>query len=199
MYTLSQLTEKIQKELEKQGHSPGVIDGLYGYNTANALIDLLDIDLACQTPPKPTAPPPWLDLALNEIGITEVPGPNHHNQRILAYHSVTSLNARQDEVPWCSSFACWVMEQAGYISTRSAAARSWLGWGQKLEQPEIGCIAVFARGQNPRSGHVGFYTGQGSKPNTCQLVSGNMSNQVTQQDYSLRRFLGWRWPLEVTP
>jgi len=70
----------------------------------------------------------WMSIAEAELGTAEVAG-TARNQRIIAYHSATSLEAKSDEVPWCSSFVNWVMRQAGYTSTNSALARSWLGWG----------------------------------------------------------------------
>ena len=41
----------------------------------------------------------WFDIARDELGTDEIPGPVH-NERILEYHSTTTLNASDDETPW---------------------------------------------------------------------------------------------------
>lgn len=45
----------------------------------------------------------WMAIAEAELGTAEVAG-TARNQRIIAYHSATSLEAKSDELPWCSSF-----------------------------------------------------------------------------------------------
>jgi uncharacterized protein (TIGR02594 family) len=134
----------------------------------------------------------WLEIAKKEIGVKEVPG-SGNNDRILQYHRATSLKATQDSVPWCSSFVCWVMERAGYVSTRSARARSWEHWGEALTEPKEGAIAVLWR-KNPQSGagHVGWYCGE--KDGKIKLLGGNQNNSVNYSWYPKERVLSYRWP-----
>src|SRR5512138_3265083 len=122
----------------------------------------------------------------------EVAG-RRHNARILEYHSATRLRATEDEVAWCSSFACWCMEQAGVPSTRSAAARSWLEWGEPLDAPRPGAVAVFTRGANPNQGHMGFVIGA-EATGDIWLLGGNQDNAVSVKLYPRGRLLGLRWP-----
>lgn len=137
--------------------------------------------------------PKWLTVALGEVGTSEVPG-NNHNPRIVEYHKATTLKATQDEVPWCASYLCWCLEQAGVNSTASAAARSYLKWGQSLtlDNWKLGAVAVFSRGANPASGHVGFvldfYGGM------LDIISGNHSNRVRISKFGTAGLLGLRWP-----
>jgi uncharacterized protein (TIGR02594 family) len=137
--------------------------------------------------------PDWLLRARREIGVKERAGAAHH-PRILEYHAATRLQAEADEVAWCSAFACWVMEQSGIASTRSAAARSWLTWGQRLLVPTPGCIVVLERPtpDNPHSGHVAFYVGQ--QDGKLLLLGGNQANQVCVRPYDESRVVGYRWP-----
>ena len=79
-----------------------------------------------------TATDSWMDIARNELGQNEIAG-SRDNPRIVDYHGSTSLNASDDETPWCASFVNWVMEQAGIEGTDSAAAMSWADWGQSSE------------------------------------------------------------------
>ncbi len=141
--------------------------------------------------PKPSATP-WVDVAKAEIGVKEVAG-SKHNPRIVEYHQTTSLKAKDDETAWCSSFANWVMKQAGETGTNSAAARSWLNWGKKIDKPVPGAIVVFWRGSpTGTQGHVGFYMGE--EGNNILVLGGNQSNGVNISKYSKSQLLGYRMP-----
>ena len=136
--------------------------------------------------------PEWLRIAEKERGTMEIVGPGEHNPRILDYHSATSLKATDDETPWCSAFVCWVMEQAGYRSTRSAAALSWLRWGKVLPGPQVGAIVVFRRG-NAWQGHAGFIYNH-SDDELIAVLGGNQSNRVNVTPYKRSKVAGYRWP-----
>ena len=136
--------------------------------------------------------PPWLTIAINEIGQKEVKG-SKNNPKILEYHLATSLKASSDEVPWCSSFVNWCFRQIGIKGTGSAAARSWINWGQILTSPKCGCVVVFSRGDNNESGHVGFYID--TLPNgRINVLAGNQKDMVCIESFSTERLLGYRWP-----
>lgn len=104
--------------------------------------------------------------AKKEIGIREILGIKH-NKRILEYHQATSLKASEDEVPWCASFANFILKQCGISGTYSAMARSFLNFGQSIIKNRdfdtmrmrsfLGAILVFKRGNNPIFGHVCFF------------------------------------------
>src|SRR5262245_57365564 len=101
--------------------------------------------------------PRWLTIARAEMGVAEYPH-GSSNPRITRYHAGTNIEGYDDKVSWCSSFINWTLEQAGIAGTGSALARSWLDWGQLLEHPAPGCVAVLWRDE-PQSwkGHVGYY------------------------------------------
>ena len=140
--------------------------------------------------------PKWLEIARKELGQAEIKG-SKHNPRIIDYHFATSLKATEDEVPWCSSFANWCMKQAMIKGTGSAAARSWLEWGHKVEKPVPGTICIFRRGSDPKSGHVGFYVGEDD--HTISLLGGNQGDRVSVAKYKKSELLGYRWPFPVLP
>lgn len=128
-----------------------------------------------------------MDIANNERGVKEVVG-NTHNPRIIAYHATTTLKATTDEVPWCSSFLNWVMKEAKYPLTRSAAAVSWATYGQPCEL-QLGCIVVFRR----RGGnHVGLCVG--FTPTHIMVLGGNQANEVNVRPYPRADFIGARLP-----
>lgn len=132
----------------------------------------------------------WFLIAQKEVGIVETPGPKN-NPKILKYHQATTLKATADEVPWCSSFVSWCLEESKHKSTKSAWARSYLNWGKKLDKPVLGCIVVFSRGDN--SGHVGFFVSQTST--SILVLGGNQDDQVKYKYYPKARLLGYRWPI----
>lgn len=136
--------------------------------------------------------PRWMTIALAEKGQAEIAGPKA-NPRIVEYAAATSLKATTDEVPWCSSFVNWVMGQAGISGTGSAAARSWLDWGQALDGPKIGAVVVFSRGDDPAAGHVGYVYGEGIT--TLDVLGGNQHDMVGVSRYPKEKVLGYRWPI----
>lgn len=136
---------------------------------------------------------PWMPIALAELGVREVPGPAV-NARIALYQSSSELDrnlAADDERPWCSDFVGWCVEHAGFAGTNSAAARSWLDWGQPLTIPRRGCITILARGAT--GGHVGFFVSS-PEPHQLRLLGGNQGDQVSLADFDRVRLLGYRVP-----
>lgn len=150
---------------------------------------------AAPAQPKPAAPaaapaagePPWLTVARGELGVRERRG--GETARIIEYHAATTLRATEDEVPWCSSYVNWCIQRAGLTGTNSAAARSWMTWGQPLMVPRPGAIAVFTR---DGGGHVAFFLSDGG--NAVKVLGGNQSDEVRVSSYPKARLLGYRWP-----
>ena len=142
--------------------------------------------------------PLWAEIAFRELlaGVEEIPGHVHH-LRILDYHATTSLKASADEVPWCSAGLNWVMRMAGLRGTDSAAARSWMGWGNEIMAPRPGCVAVLWRGErHGERGHVGLWLADaGSR---MMLLGGNQSDRWTVAPFPRDRLIGYRWPGELT-
>jgi len=131
------------------------------------------------------------EIASKQIGVSEIRG-KEHNQKILEYHSMTSLKATSDEVAWCSAFVCWVWEKMGIRSTNSAMAKSWLKWGQALGEPLLGCVVVFDRGPKKWMGHVGFYAGE--TKDYIKVLGGNQGNRVSIMDYPKKDLIAYRRP-----
>lgn len=131
--------------------------------------------------------PSWLRVALRELGQTEVKGPSA-NPRIVGYHQTTRLAAKSDEVPWCASFMSWVMIEAGYVSTRSAAASSWAEYGGACFARR-GAVAVFKR---TGGHHVGIVVGVGN--GFVWLLGGNQSDSVSIAKYGTDRLIAYRCP-----
>jgi uncharacterized protein (TIGR02594 family) len=136
--------------------------------------------------------PPWLAAAWRELGQTEIAG-KADNARIVGYFRDAGHSAvADDETAWCAAFAGAMLERSGHRSTRSLRARSYLVWGDLLEAPRTGCVAVLSRGSNVALGHVGFVVGE--TDSGLVLLGGNQRNAVTVQVFARSRLLGFRWP-----
>lgn len=135
----------------------------------------------------------WLNIASKELGVKEAAG-KANNKRIVEYHSTTTLKSTQDAVAWCSAFVNWVMKMAGYQRTHSAAARSWLGYGQTLTKFKPGCIVVMKRGTSAWQGHVAFGIKEDATRVLC--LGGNQNNGVTQAWYPKSKVLGYQMPTD---
>jgi uncharacterized protein (TIGR02594 family) len=144
--------------------------------------------------------PKWYEIACKEIGQKEVDG-SGNNKRILEYHATTTLGAKEDSVPWCSSFTNWCMKEAGIKGTNSAAAISWAAWGVACERVK-GCICVIRqrnKGADHATGsasgnHVAFF--DRIEQGRVYLLGGNQSDQVKVSSFGLASYeiIATRWP-----
>ena len=140
-----------------------------------------------------TAPgAPWMAVARSEMGVAQYPA-GHSNPRITEYHADTNIRGYDDKASWCASFVNWCLAQNGITGTNSALARSWLDWGEALDAPIPGCIAVLYR-DDPGSwkGHVGFYLRHDE--HYVYLLGGNQLEAVREHFYPVGSVLGYRWP-----
>lgn len=151
---------------------------------------------ASEAPESAPCEPAWMAIARAELGQHEEPG-FKHNKRILEYHAHTSLHASDDETPWCSSFANFCMDKAGYPGTNNAAARSWLNWGVECE-PFVGAVTVLGRSGDPTLGHVGFLVKW--TDTSVWLLAGNQNDEVNITRFPRSRVLahGFRKPRNWT-
>ncbi|MCK5606612.1 TIGR02594 family protein [Candidatus Pacearchaeota archaeon] len=118
----------------------------------------------------------FLQKAFEEMNVKEIKGKNH-NPRILQYHNSTNLRASTDEIPWCSSYANFVVIKCGVEGTKSAMARSFETWGDPLAKPIPGCVVVLKRGPDTTKGHVNFYLYETKKYIYC--IGGNQGDAVS--------------------
>mgnify|MGYP000420881249 CR=1 FL=1 len=178
------------KKYQKQNKL--VSDGIAGRNTWKSLGLLTKAATAKKKGPDIITP--WLDLVKAEIGTSEISTKGKHNQQILEYHSETSLGARTDEIPWCSSFANWIMLHAGYQGTNNALASSWIKWGMPVTVPYPGVITIIKRkskesvqATGSSSGyHVAFFVSKSS--NKIRLLGGNQGDTVKESGFMLRSY-----------
>ncbi|WP_157779855.1 TIGR02594 family protein [Celeribacter ethanolicus] len=159
------------------------------------------VEAACCPPPR------WMPIAWNELGVSEIAGPET-NPRVMEYHEASGFTwarAQNGETPrlddsrsidaWCSSFVTWVLKQAGYAKNKLAddpfRARMWHdSWphGVNTGRPIYGCLGV-------QKSHVGFIVGhKEGDPNTLAMLGGNQSNTVKVSYYHKSKFKGFWVP-----
>lgn len=142
--------------------------------------------------------PPWVTRGMAERGQAEIAGPEH-NERIRTYQTATRLGARADESPWCSDYVNWSFLPE-VVGTRSAAAKSWLSWGEELDRFALGCVLVLFNPRMSRSSltfsgyHVAF--GIHEDERGWLALGGNQGNQVSIAHFARARWelRGRRWP-----
>lgn len=136
--------------------------------------------------------PPWLVRALGEVGVRELSGARS-NPAIEAYHAHTAAGAAPDDVSWCSSFLCAMMERSGFASTNSKAAASWLRYGDPSEM-RLGAVAVFGKADPDAmgTGHVALVVGWDAL--RVLVLGGNQNQSVCVALRARDRILDIRWP-----
>lgn len=186
----------IQSGLEKLGHSPGAIDGLWGLRTARAMKALLAANghAASVAPPGPL---PWITEAKSALGRHEV----RDRSWLMAWLKRDGRSLGDpSKNPWCGDFVETCIRVAlpdepllGTLGTNPYWARNWLLFGREV-QPIIGAVLIFERGSG---GHVGFAIGQDEAH--FYLLGGNQSDAVTIARIAKSRLLGARWPATYPP
>ena len=106
--------------------------------------------------------------------------------------------SRQVGVPypelWCADFINFILRRTGHATTNSRAAKSFLEYGKRIDQPRVGAIVVLTRGRN--GGHVGIVRGTDGAGNII-VISGNHGNKVWESMYPTSRVLGYVIPPEA--
>jgi len=105
--------------------------------------------------------PDLVDVALQEVGVTETPPGSNEGPRIATYMEAVDL---PDGYPWCAGAVRWMMDQAGIDrpTVRSAGASDYVT-GTSIEATDVlrgaepvpaGALAIWRRGDTWK-GHIG--------------------------------------------
>lgn len=136
---------------------------------------------------------PWISEAEKFVGQQEIKGGKHNPLIVQWWKDIKRGGIKDDETPWCAAFVGAMLEHVGIRSTRFESAKSYLGWGVKLQSPEYGCIVVFTR---TGGGHVGFVVGK-TESGDLLVLGGNQGDKVSVRAFSTDRVSGYRWPDSV--
>lgn len=179
-------------------------DGMVGPITATYL-DAVPKPVGAAAKPLPSviAVAPWLSRARALTGTREIPGARS-NPLILSMRA--GLSAKypvlrpnldwyvDDDTPWCGLFAgaCVGLVDPGFMPPLALLrALSWQDWGQALDGPVQGCIAVKSR---KGGGHVTFVDGISKDGKKLLCRGGNQTNMVNLAEYDISVFHAYRWP-----
>jgi len=91
---------------------------------------------------------------------------------------------------WCARFMNMVLERSGHHGTGSDLASSFARYGQRVDGPQVGAIAVMSR---RGGGHVGVVSGVDSRGNPV-VVSGNHGHRVAESVYPRGRIYAYVMP-----
>jgi uncharacterized protein (TIGR02594 family) len=102
---------------------------------------------------------------------------------------------------WCAAFVNSALRARGIPGSESVSenpllARSFLDWGEEVEEPQIGDIIVFPRGSSGWQGHVGFYflTAVVDGVEYYAILGGNQNDEVSYELYPSSAAIGIRRP-----
>jgi uncharacterized protein (TIGR02594 family) len=124
-------------------------------------------------------------------------GERPNRSQIKEYLKNGGVNLDPVTTAWCAAYVNSTLAQAGYQGTGSNMARSFLNYGQKVDQPQKGDLAVFQRGDpNGPFGHVGFFDGL-NPDGTIRVLGGNQKDAVNYSNYGADKLLGYRRPVKA--
>lgn len=128
------------------------------------------------------------DLAAKQIGLNET----GQKSALQDYLTTGGQNLDPATTAWCAAFVNATLAQSGQQGTGKLNARSYLDWGQAVDAPQQGDVAVFSRGDpNGWQGHVGFFDGYNSD-GTIRVLGGNQGDSVSISSYNPSSLLGFR-------
>lgn len=130
--------------------------------------------------------------AMSFYGLKEIPGEIDNPQILTFFEEIGHAWVSNDETSWCAAFINWLAMKAGLERSGKLDARSWLKFGEVIEEPVIGeDIVIFWRvKKDDWRGHVGIYTGEDD--DHIFTLGGNQSNMVCIKPYKKYQLLGYR-------
>lgn len=132
-----------------------------------------------------------MDVAEAKLGMNEY-------QDRTALKQYVGVDPRYTE--WCAAFVNAVLADSGMTNlhdmkhAQPLTARSFLDWGETVDQPLPGDIVIFPRGTQGWQGHVGFYVGWEKKEGKVfwKILGGNQNDSVSIDLYPASKALGIR-------
>jgi uncharacterized protein (TIGR02594 family) len=127
--------------------------------------------------------PAWLAAAWAEFGVREIPGKDDAPEILRYFREAGDTNAEADATPWCAAFLGSMLKRGGQAGTGSLLARSYLAWGDALDTPRLGAVAVLSRGDDP---NAGMWVSCSAKPPTSSICSAAIREMPSLSQVSIR-------------
>lgn len=132
----------------------------------------------------------WMEIVVNEAKTYGGKKQNLIQDRVTIYHK-DGASYQSEKDAWCSSFACWCLENSDpkYSSPHSAGSRSFINH-KTVEKCEVfyGAIATFSDcnkdGVIESSGHVTFVYGRINDTDNYAVLGGNQNNMIKVSSYN---------------
>lgn len=138
--------------------------------------------------------PPWTNWKLRFLGEKEDPD----NKGAFIRFLCKAAKCGKEGDPWCAIFQNASLESCKIAGTRSASSQSFKNDPNfvKLNEPALGAVTVFWRGDHSGLGHVGDYLGE--TDTHIKTLGGNESDQVQiemlAKNSSSFGLVGYYWP-----
>ena len=128
---------------------------------------------------------------LDFYGLKEIPGAEHNPVIVKWFQDLGFTRIRDDETAYCSLWINWLAWSLHLERSGKLDARSWLGVGKPVEDPQRGHVTVFwRRSLSDWRGHVGLFVRK--EGNLIYVLGANQDNQVNIKGYPENRLLGYR-------
>ena len=139
---------------------------------------------------EPQTQPPHVTNALQYLNLNE----RIHRSELRALMGIDPV-----KIEWCAAFLNAVLNNAGKpgaesVSQHPLLARSFLKWGESVEDPLKGDLVVFPRGSESWQGHVGIYLYTVTKNDIeyFAILGGNQDKSVNVQLFRVGSEIGIR-------
>jgi len=144
-------------------------------------------------PKSEDAKPVWLTRAKSYIGTQEATG-SEDNPVILNWAKQAggeiAREYQHDEIPWASLYIVAMVCETNFEYPDTLWALDFAKYGQGLEGPAFGAIAVMKRSVGA---HVIFVVGR-DKAGNLMGIGGNQSDAVNIRPFSPDHVVAYRWP-----
>jgi len=107
------------------------------------------------------------------------------------------LGVDPSRTEWCAAFMNAILSKHNIPGSESVSeypllAKSFLYWGETVNEPEVGDVVIFSRGNEGWQGHVAFYISESKDGKYYYVLGGNQSDMINIEKYSKRKLLGIR-------
>jgi uncharacterized protein (TIGR02594 family) len=120
-----------------------------------------------------------LEWVKSKLGEEELKGAQHNEFIVQCFADVGHAWVQDDETAWCAAFVGAALKHTGSAHTGALDARSYLNYGEKLDEPEEGAIVTFWRVHpDDWRGHVAVVESWDEK--TITYIGGNQSDKVSR-------------------
>lgn len=135
-----------------------------------------------------------IDIAIGMLGLQEVRDRNIIQQFLRKYAHNGDISIDPSKVSWCSAFVNGCVRACSLVGTGSLMARSWLNWGQPVNEDDAkeGDIVVFDFEHDNVHGHVAMFIKWNDDDNTVTVIGGNQNNMIKYSNYIQDTVVGIR-------